>query len=447
MARNALTEQFLKAVPGPVPVEPQSELLRIFYRGNLLPRPLFLEADERRRLLADLEVLRGALLSLPDRLFGGDLAAFARALGMNDDQVRCALRARGTSVTRLSRSDLYADAGGFRLLEYNMGSALGGSDIVHVNRGLLNDARMKEFAAEYQLDHVDTMRAHLDTIRLECGIEPGARPVVAVTDWPESYESLAPYMRAVAEHWSTLGIEAYACHIGELQARDGGLWLGDRRVDVVNRLFMLEDVASAPDAVALMDPVLDAAERGEVRIFTPMDAELFGCKAALAMLSDEANRHVFDARELATLDRILPWTRTVREGEVTLEDGSRADLLAHAVQHQQELVLKATLGHGGKAVLPGWQEGLTAEEWTARVRDAVDGPYVLQRRIHPVPEHCAGEDGTLVPWTAVWGVFTTATVSGGVIVRATRGDHGVGVINLSTGASIGTVFHARIPDA
>ncbi|MFI6661127.1 hypothetical protein ACIBL8_36925 [Streptomyces sp. NPDC050523] len=447
MARNALTAQFLKAVPTPVPVEPQSELLRIFYRGSLLTRPLFIEADEHRRLVADLEVLRSTLLSLPDRLFGGDLEAFARALGMNDDQVRCVLRGRGTSVTRLSRSDLYADAGGFRLLEYNMGSALGGSDAAHINRGLLNDPRMKEFVAEHELEYVDTMATHLDTIRLECEIEPGARPVVAITDWPQSYESLAPYMRAVAEHWSTLGVDAHACHIGELEARDGGIWLAEHRVDIVNRLFMLEDVASAPDAVALMDPVLDAADRGEVKIFTPMDAELFGCKAALAMLSDEANRHLFDSGELAALDRILPWTRTMHKGEVTLEDGSRVDLLTHAVEHQEDLVLKGTLGHSGEAVLLGWQDGLTSDEWAARLREAVDGPYVLQRRIRPVPEYCADEDGTLAPWTPVWGVFTTATVSGGVFVRATRTDSRKDVINLGNGASVGTVFHASTPDA
>ncbi|WP_018544272.1 hypothetical protein [Streptomyces sp. LaPpAH-108] len=447
MTRNALTARFLAAVPTAVPVEPRSELVRTFYQDALLTRPLFIEADERRQLLADLEVLRGALLSLPDRLFGGDLEAFARALGMNDDQIRCVLRGRGSGVTRFSRSDLYADAGGFRLLEYNMGSALAGSDMVHISRALLNDARMKAFVEENDLDHVDTTRTHLDTIRLECGIEPGARPVVAITDWPESYPSLAPYMRVVAAHWSTLGVEAYACHIGELTARDGGLWLGEHRVDVVNRLFMLEDVASTPGAVALMDPVLDAAERGEVRIFTPMDAELFGCKAALAMLSDEANRPLFEEAELAALDRVLPWTRMVREGEVTLEDGSRADLLAHAVGHQEELVLKATLAHGGQAVLPGWQEGLTSEEWAARVRDAVGGPYVLQRRIRPVPEYFADEDGTLAPWTPVWGVFTTATESGGVFVRATRTDSRVDVVNLGTGASVGAVFHERTPDA
>lgn len=33
---------------------------------------------------------------------------------------------------------------------------------------------------------------------------------------------------------------------------------------------------------------------GWVKIFTPLDAELFTSKKALAMLADERNRHAFD---------------------------------------------------------------------------------------------------------------------------------------------------------
>ncbi len=53
----------------------------------------------------------------------------------------------------------------------------------------------------------------------------------------------------------------------------------------------------------------------------PAGLRAFGSKAALAMLSDQRNRHLFTAAELASLDRILPWTRMVRPGPVTLEDG------------------------------------------------------------------------------------------------------------------------------
>ncbi|MEO6501516.1 MAG: hypothetical protein ABIQ09_06345 [Jatrophihabitantaceae bacterium] len=75
------------------------------------------------------------------------------------------------------------------------------------------------------------------------------------------------------------------------------------------RLFLMEDLLDEAGP-ALIEPVLRAAERGEVTIFSPMDADLYGSKGALALLSDEANRHRYPAETLAILDRILPSLRT-----------------------------------------------------------------------------------------------------------------------------------------
>ena len=94
--------------------------------------------------------------------------------------------------------------------------------------------------------------------------------------------------------------------MGELEARDGRVWLGELPVDIIYRLFMIEDLLEYPQAPALLDPILDAAARGEVAIFTPLDDALFTSKGALAMRSDEANRPLFDPHQLASPDRILP---------------------------------------------------------------------------------------------------------------------------------------------
>ena len=117
---------------------PESEMLNTFYSGRYLSRPLFLGHEEREQLFQDMVNLRSALVSLPNRLFGGDLAAFARAMGANDVQVSAIMRSRGNDVTKQLRADLYVDqSGGFRLLELNMGSALGGMDNADMVRALL----------------------------------------------------------------------------------------------------------------------------------------------------------------------------------------------------------------------------------------------------------------------------------------------------------------------
>jgi len=448
MNRTTLTAWYLDEIKrhGPavsdlVGSQANSTLLNHFYEGRYLARPLFLGGAERDQLEADLRILRSALVSLPDRLYGGDLPAFARAVGLSDLQVSAILRSRGTTVTSLARPDMYVDESGFRLLEFNMGSAIGGMDMADTVAALLEHPLLAGFAQQHELEHVDTMREEVKTILAETGFEPGSSPVMVMTDWPSSWTYLESYLTEYAMRLSELGLDVSAAHIGQLEVRDGRVWLGERPVDIIYRVFMLEDLLESPEAPALMDPVLDAAARGEVKIFTPLDAEMYASKGALAMLSDEKNRPVFDAQELASLDRILPWTRMVRPGPVTLEDGSQADLLEYALSHREELALKPTLLHGGNGVLLGWRQDTSPELWEERVRAAIDGPYVIQRRIRPVPELFPGEDGHLAPWIVAWSPFTMLGRFGGVFGRASSVESNVEVINITSKAFVTGCLH------
>ena len=214
-------------------------------------------------------------------------------------------------------------------------------------------------------------------------------------------------------------------------------------MDIIYRVFMLEDLLESPEAPALMNPILDAAAGGAVKLFTPLDAEMFASKGALAMLSDEKNRPLFDEQELGSLDRILPWTRIVRPGPVTLEDGKQADLLDYALCHQDDLALKPTLLHGGSGVLLGWHQDTSPQLWEERIRAALDGPYVIQRRIRPVPELFPGDDGDLTPWIVAWSPFTMLGRYGGVFARAASVESNVEVINVMGGeAHVTGCLHA-----
>ena len=150
--------------------------------------------------------------------------------------------------------------------------------------------------------------------------------------------------------------------------------------------------------------MLRAAERGEVALFTPMAADLYGSKGALALLTDEQYRHCYRAEELAGLDRILAWTRMARRGPVTVA-GRQVDLFEHALADQQELVIKPTMMHGGAGLVPGWLT--SADDWRQQLEAAMDGPYVLQRRVRPTAELFPTDDG-LQEWSLNWGAFLVA---------------------------------------
>jgi hypothetical protein len=440
MSRTALTRTYLDGVAA-APWDAvrraalaAADLGPTSYGGRCLTRPAFLGGPEVAGLERDLGHLHDALTALPGRLYGGDLGAFARAAGMTGPQADAVLRGSGGPPTRLTRADLHHDGDAFRLLELNIGSTVGGLDNAVLNAAVLTEPALAGFVAAHGLTYPDTM-ARLAAMLLEQYATPdGHRPVFAAVDWPQSFATLEPQLRDSAAVLGALGVEILPCHLGQLDLSGGRVRLDGRVIDVVYRVFMIEDLLD-PAAPALVDPLLRAVERGEVAMFAPMDAELYGSKAALAMLSDEANRDLLTPAERESLDRLLPWTRMVRPGPVHA-GGEEADLLRYAAAHRAELVLKPTMLHGGLGVVLGWLTG--PDDWDAAVRAALDGPYVLQRRIRAAPEPFPAAGG---PEEQVvnWGVFTVGRGYGGAIVRGST-DLGGGVLNSAGGATLGCCF-------
>jgi len=443
MIRNTVTQNYLDMVErlgmpanAMVDVARREDVLdTTVYRGRCLTRPVFLDRAEHAELSTDLLTLHAALTELPNRLFGGDLGAFARAVGMTEGQTTAILRTRSDAPTRLGATDIYHDGTAFRLMELNMGSTVGGLDNMVLNTAFLTHPPFAEFVADQRLGYADTFAELAHTLLTECKIPTGQRPFVAAADWPASYAGLETRLKDSAARLGKLGIDIVPCHLGQLSVRDGRVWLHDRPVDLLYRIFLIEDLLD-PGAPELIDPVLRAAERGEIQIFTPLDAELYGSKGALAMVSDEANRHLYTPEQLASLDRIVPWTRMVRPGPVTV-DGEQVDLLEYAVAGREDLILKPTLLHGGKGVVPGW---LTEpDEWRRSLTTATDAPYIVQRRIRPETEPFPADDG-LEPLVVNWRVFLSANGYAGVIGRGID-DPDAGVSNIASGRGGTCCFH------
>ena len=155
----SLTDDYLAAAStrGPKPsairaaVDPQLDATT--FLGRCLNRPVFLEAAEYGRLTSDLDLLHSALIRLPERVFDGDLAAFARTVGLTAEQTRAVVRGRGTASSRMGRADMYKDEQGFHLLEINLGSTVGGVDNPVLNQALLELPFIAGFVEEHDLTY------------------------------------------------------------------------------------------------------------------------------------------------------------------------------------------------------------------------------------------------------------------------------------------------------
>lgn len=414
-----------------------SAALAVGYRGRFLPQPVFLTAAERSTLAADLRGLNDLLVSLPDRLFDGDRVAFARAVGLTDLQAAVVSRAVEGPLTPLARADLYRTADGFRLLEHNITSALGGFENAEINRSMLTHPALAGFVVEHRLRYVDTLRAMLDTMLAEHGLRAADGPRVALLDSPGSWPVFGPRLQVMAGLLADLGIDATAGHLGELTVCGGRLELAGRPVDAALRYYLVEEILTAADA-----ELVEQVHRAPVALTSRLDAELYGNKGALAMLSDDRHRGAFSATELARVNRVLPWTRPLR-ATGTDPGGTTVDLPAYAKAHRTDLILKPTNQHGGSGIVPGWTVG--DEEWGVAVDAGTDRGYVLQQRVRPMPEPFIGTAGREDLYLN-WGVFLvdpevagTPDGFGGCMVRGTT-DPEVGIVSMGTGARVGCCF-------
>jgi len=438
---NGITRRYLEQVaPGPPswPALAGSRPLDAAYQGRFLSRPAFLDAEEILRLDADLNQLYDLLVSVPGRLFGGDVRRYAAAVGMNAAQIEAILRLGTEWPVRVGRADLYREPDGFKLLEFNLSTALGGLENGEINKAMLDSPALADFVARERLAYHDTLAGVARTLlRAGAHSQAEARPVVAIIDAPASFAHYERRWRELAVLLSGHGVDAFACHAGEVTTEGGHLVADGRVIDVVYRYFILEDLLPGVCELELFEPILRAHERGTVTVFAPLDTELYGNKQALALLSDDRCQDALGAAERALVDRLLPWTRVLRDCRTTAGAGE-VDLLAYCREHRADLVLKPTLLHGGDGVRPGWR--LSDDDWREALGEALGQGHVVQRRVRPCTEPFFDESaGTDADTVLTWGVFLDDAGYDGAYVRGCH-DPDVGVVSMGAGARVGCCF-------
>lgn len=409
----------------------------IDFQGRLMPNPIFLSAEDSVLLARQLDDIYDLLVSLPQRRFAGNRAEYGRVLGISEFQSAIVERAPREKPPLLARADLYRTDSGFALLEMNTGSSLGGFDCAEINRALVSHPILAQFVEEKQLSWVDTAERLLGTALAIHAERGGSVATVALVDWPDTFAMHQQTIEIFARLCRRAGIEVFVCHLGELQEAGGGLSYRGRNIDVVYRFFMLEYVNSAA-GVELLQPLLRAAESGAVTLLSPVDADIYGYKAGLALVSEMVHSPDLDDRERESVTSLVPWTRSLR---TVIDDpaGEPVDALRYAVGRQSELMLKPVSLHGGMGIVAGWT--VDAEEWRRCIETSLDGPYILQQRVHPAPDLVLDKQ-TIGRMYCNWGVFLAAATGvgaasySGCFVRGSY-DPDVDVVAFSTGALIG----------
>jgi hypothetical protein len=406
------------------------------YRGLRLNRPLFAKHGEISSFGDDLKRLFTLVASLPDRCFDGDVARYCVALGM-ESSLADVMRLGATGhLEPYGRADAYHDGTSFKLLEFNIGSELGGIDAAQMNRAFLEVPAFAELATRVGLGYVDTMAVlSADLHRAAGPVTSTGEPAVALLEGPGALREHQGVFDAIQEAMRAHGIDLLLGEVQQLTVRNGKLVLDGRPLDVVLRYFTAAQLIDQPSGREVLTLMVKAHAEQKTSLYTPLEAGLLESKANLALLHDPDVRDRLTAEEVHLVDRVVPWTRQIGTRTHNAPADS-AELLERCRARRDSLIIKPGTGWGGVGALLGSE--LTDREWSDALWSVRNQDYVVQDLVRPAAEPVFNATtGRVEAWQANWGVFATDQGYAGAFVRALRAEDGA-VISYSNRETRGT---------
>ena len=387
------------------------------YGARLLTRPLFAEHAQLAGFSDDLATIFTILTALTDRRFDGDLCRYCEALGMDERVAEVMTFGATAALPMYARADAFHDGTSFRLLEFNVGSELGGVDSAQLNRAFLQVGAFAEFADQHRLTYVDTSQWLANALRSAGATVTSGDPVVALLEAKGDLADYRTVYQSIAEGLGHYGITVLLGEIDQVSQRNGRLTLDGVPFDVVLRFFTSGQLLDDPNWRDSLGVIINAAADGRVAYFTPLAAGIYASKSTLALLHEPATRELLSPAEQDVVDRVVPWTRLL--SRVSASAAEWTELVDHAVANQQGLVIKPGVGYSGEGVVIG--RDVPTQAWRERLAAARGTDCVIQQLVRPIGEPVVDPyTGAVADWQANWGIFMTDEGYGGAFVRALK---------------------------
>jgi uncharacterized circularly permuted ATP-grasp superfamily protein len=325
----------------------------------------------------------------------------------------------------LSRLDAFLTPEGPRFIEINSDAPAGlgyGDGMAEVFREL---PVFRRFAERHTVSYQPSADRVVDAL-LAVWSRRGdpALPCVAIVDFADV--KTRADQEILRRRIAARGLRCLLADPRELEIREGALWAGPERIDLVYRRSVLQELLEREDEVRAF---LGAYREGLALFVNSLRCRLSEDKAFFALLGDEAFAGLMSDEERRFVERVVPWTRKLEERR-TLRGGREVDLVAHCLERRDELVLKPAHGYGGRSVYVG--DETSSEQWRRAIEAGLGQPWVVQERV-PIPEEefpVLGPNGLGFERLKLnANPFYVAGAEVGAVARASRSS----VINVSAG--------------
>lgn len=406
--------------------------------------PLFINGETVRAIEHASVGLCRLLKRIPEAIFGNDPKRIAEFYHLDPAYGALLvelLRDGATLRSLVGRGDFVLTSDGFRCLEFNMTSRLGGWNSVIWSKSYEQVPLVGKFLDQHraQLRFRDTLRHLFTHVREEArrrgmvGEELNiAFAIPAENRAPQRFTEFmsAEYERFVEDDPKLRRGEILVCDYPDLEQRDWQLYLGEHRVHI-----LLEDHGGEVE-----HKIFSCVMAGTLDLYNGPLTNLLDDKRNLALLSEAAaGGDALSAEERALVEATLPWTRTIAAGE-TSYGGERVEMVDFLLAERERMVIKPALSGRGIGVHlgPATAPETWAEVVTRAARDET-GSWIVQEYAESLPLFFQnGEEGARAH-DVIWGFFVFGEDYGGGFLRMMPQGAGE-VINAARGASEGVFW-------
>jgi uncharacterized circularly permuted ATP-grasp superfamily protein len=340
-------------------------------------RPFLLtQADEQRIRVAAETIARAG-----ERVAEAAMAspALLSELGMTEPEISLAAIDPGyTTSSTSSRLDAFLLPGSLHFAEYNAESPAGlgyTQKLAELFDALPVMERFKRGRTVRYHRTIDNMLGALLASYADWGGK-AQPPTIAIVDWREV--PTWTEFEILQEAFANAGVPTLISDPRDLEFDGKVLSAGGRRIDMVYRRVLINDILARPDECHTL---VEAYQARAVCVANTFRCKLAHKKAFFSVLTDSRHADLFSRAENDAIRAHVPWTRLVADADTEYE-GRRADLLEVARAVRERFVLKPNDEYGGTGVLLGWETSQSIWD-TALQRALADPPgtWVVQERI------------------------------------------------------------------
>lgn len=274
----------------------------------------------------------------------------------------------------LARFDAFLQGTSLKMIELNCDSPAGAGYADLLEEMLFEEKLLQNFFTEHSVKR-ETRRERVLSTLLEVWEEFGGYevPNIAIVDWRNVRTQ--PEFESFKALFEAKGYKTTIADPRELTYKGGKLYHKNFRIHLIYRRVIFDELLERLDDV---QDFIRAYKDKAVCVVNPFRSRLGSGKGLLSLLTHPDYDHYFTEEENRIKREHLPWTRRLLDAD-RFYGGKKSYLIDFLKDEKESLILKPTVGYGGKGVSIGRET--KDEDWNAAIDRALKGDYVVQEYV------------------------------------------------------------------